>query len=97
MNKREKTLKKRQKKAKQLKDDYKRRNNLAKNRQSEEVEFRKEIKAHIADKEGNTMLEKNGNPMTEVTSEKIIKRKKKIGQEIKYPKSRKFKKSKKLN
>lgn len=97
MNKREKTLKRKQKKEKQLKDDYKRRHNLAKYRQSEEVEFRQEIRAHVTDEERNIMLKKDGNPMTEVISEKIIKRKKKIGQEIKYPKSRKFKKSKKLN
>lgn len=97
MNKREKTLKRRQKKAKQLKNDYKRRHNLSKYRQSEEVEFKKEIKAHMISEEGERLLDKNGNPETEVICEKIIKRKKKTGQPIEYLKSKKFKKSKKLN
>lgn len=94
MNKREKTLKRRQKKEKQLKNDYKRRHNLAKYRRSEEVEFKKEVRTHIMNEKGERLLGKNGNPETEVICEKITKRKKKIGQPIEYLKSKKFKKKK---
>lgn len=97
MNKREKTLKRKQKKEKQLKTDYKRRHNLSKYRQSKDVEFRNDVLSNVTDEEGSVVLDKDGNPKTEVVCGKIIRRKKKVGQPVKYPKSRKFKKPKKLN
>ena len=50
---------------------------------------------NMKDEEGNILLDEDGNPKTEIVSEVPVKRKKKIGQPIEYPKNRKFKKSKK--
>ena len=67
---------------------------FTKYKQSEEYNVEKEIRKNIIDEDGDFVLDEKGNIKTEVINKVIVKRKKKIGQPIEYPKNRKFKKSK---